>query len=213
MAVSHAQLWPKMRMVSLLVVHTSLSTQGPSSNDFSLPNELKLLDLPGIPSRTATSAIDAAIEAGIDGEPYQHGRHLLATPAPATGTASLHYLPNDVCGFVNVKGTTSDSYIYNTRAKATKACTDHGCIGLAKKGQLNSAYYPIKPSRQGYCARGWTASGPGGSNRRWLWMGTNKCGGPGFVSNTAVFAGAYCIGCPNIHESWNGQDCSTPGEP
>ena len=37
---------------------------------------------------------------------------------------------------------------YPSRNKAEKACFDHGCQGLAKKGWLTRAYYPADPRRK-----------------------------------------------------------------
>ena len=80
----------------------------------------------------------------------------------------LWHLPQDVCGWErlplderycerdgkqvygrdNCKNYNLDYMPYPSRNKAEKACFDHGCQGLAKKGWLTRAYYPADPRRK-----------------------------------------------------------------
>ena len=136
----------------------------------------------------------------------------------------LWHLPQDVCGWErlplderycerdgkqvygrdNCKNYNLDYMPYPSRNKAEKACFDHGCQGLAKKGWLTRAYYPADPRRKSPDGRwvpwgfGWTATS---STTGYFYHDKNKDGiwvleeRPGTRTN-----GAYCYGCPPIHD-------------
>ena len=136
----------------------------------------------------------------------------------------LWHLPQDVCGWErlplderycerdgkqvygrdNCKNYNLDYMPYPSRNKAEKACFDHGCQGLAKKGWLTRAYYPADPRRKSPNGRwvpwgfGWTATS---STTGYFYHDKDKDGiwvleeRPGTRTN-----GAYCYGCPPIHD-------------
>ena len=119
----------------------------------------------------------------------------------------LYYLPHHACGWVNVPGTTADSYIFPTKESAEAVCIAASCAGLATHADLSNAIYPgaTNPNMQTQmCAFGFVSD----SEQRFFYIHTTTpgCRRAGYVSQRTGRAGAYCTGCPM--NTWRlGENC------